>query len=213
MTTTKVYQSKSRPSNNRQYETSEQIGKPLAYFFFSASAAGFGVTLLTINANRVYQCQEFFWSEVGLSLGAAFVVAGVVGILMTGYLLFNREYGEIVEEIEYEPQAAQPGRVATIHTSTSDSIISLNQLGEKISGIFFPNRVLALVKNIGRWPTRDFWLQDATWQGTGQDKWTTDIYNKNTSKLCGVGVLEKRGNRYQLTEKGERFFKISPPTP
>ena len=203
---------KSRPANPHYYSTSEQMGKPFAYFFFSVTAAATGIVLIAKNMNHIYQCVNS-GSDVQLAIGAGLLAGGLLGLLMIAYLLLNRDVPEIIEERQYTRPPEQPDRVATIHTSVSDSIISLNQLGEKISGIFFPNRVLALVKNVGRWPTRDFWLQDATWQGTGQDKWTTDIYNKNTSKLCGVGVLEKRGNRYQLTEKGERFFKISnPPT-
>ena len=203
---------KSRPANPHYYSTSEQMGKPFAYFFFSVTAAATGIVLIAKNMNHIYQCVNS-GSDVQLAIGAGLLAGGLLGLLMIAYLLLNRDVPEIIEERQYTQPPEQPDRIATIHTSASDSIISLNQLGEKISGIFFPNHVLALVKNVGRWPTRDFWLQDATWQGTGQDKWTTDIYNKNTSKLCGVGVLEKRGNRYQLTEKGERFFKISnPPT-
>lgn len=188
------------------------MGKPFMYFFFSVTAAATGIALIAKNMNHIYQCVNS-GSDIQLAIGVGLLAGGLLGLLMIAYLLLNRDVPEIIEERQYTRPPEQPDRVATIHTSVSDSIISLNQLGEKISGIFFPNRVLALVKNVGRWPTRDFWLQDATWQGTGQDKWTTDIYNKNTSKLCGVGVLEKRGNRYQLTEKGERFFKISnPPT-
>ncbi len=203
---------KSRPANPHYYSTSEQMGKPFMYFFFSVTAAATGIALIAKNMNHIYQCVNS-GSDIQLAIGVGLLAGGLLGLLMIAYLLLNRDVPEIIEERQYTRPPEQPDRVATIHTSVSDSIISLNQLGEKISGIFFPNRVLALVKNVGRWPTRDFWLQDATWQGTGQDKWTTDIYNKNTSKLCGVGVLEKRGNRYQLTEKGERFFKISnPPT-
>lgn len=208
MTEQTIYEYKSRPANAHQYETSEQIGKPFMYFIFSMIVAATGVVLVTANANRIYECSAFFWNETALAIGVGMIVGGLSSVVYLIVALFNREVAEIIEERQYSAEPEPPDRIATIHTSASDSIISLNQRGKKSCGVFFPNRVLGLVKDVGKWPTRNFWLQDVTWQGTGQDKWTTDNYNMNTSKLCAGGMLAKRGNRYALTELGNRFFNI-----
>lgn len=47
---------KSRPANPHYYSTSEQMGKPFMYFFFSVTAAATGVVLIAKNMNHIYQC-------------------------------------------------------------------------------------------------------------------------------------------------------------
>ena len=206
---------KSRPANPNQYDTSEQIGKPLAYLFFSLVAAGTGVVLIVIHSNRIYQCSPFFWNELALAVGVGLLLAGFVQVCFLIASLVNREYPLIEEERQYQEPEPEPPRLVRIQRANdAPGLIEISNRGRATCGVFFPHRILRMVKDLGEWPSRkNFWNKPAVWQGTKEPPWHPDLYQKNTDLLLDGGIIERYGNGFRLTANGRKFFEIDTPPP
>ncbi len=215
MTKRVVLEYKSRPANPRQYDTSEQIGKPLSYLFFSLVAIGTGMTLTIIHANRIYQCAAYFWNEWWLAIGIGLMVAGFVSVVFLAISLFSREYPIIEEEREYQEPEPEPVRMVRMQRANhSPGLLEISQRGMTTCGVFFPHKIMSLVRDIGEWPSRkNFWNKAQVWQGTKESPWHPDLYQRNTDLLLDGGIIEQYGNGYRLTENGRKFFEIEPPPP